>query len=103
MDDQIRQEAVAAARHLLLLYKAEHPTWTDTRTPVDDLVSWSGLQVETFHVKDYSERTYGFFEPDEDLIWLSRTLLESLRRFTLAHDLGHAVLHSDNPRRRPLL
>src|SRR2546421_1740122 len=103
MDDQIRQEAVAAARHLLLLYKAEHPTWTDTRTPVDDLVSWAGLQVETFHVKDYPEGTYGFLEPDEDLIWLCRTLPESLRRFTLAHELGHAVLHRDNAHRSQLL
>ena len=103
MDDQIRQEAVAAARHLLLLYKAEHPTWTDTRTPVDDLVSWAGLQVETFHVKDYPEGTYGFLEPDEDLIWLCRTLPESLRRFTLARELGHAVLHRDNAHRSQLL
>ncbi|TMD66427.1 MAG: ImmA/IrrE family metallo-endopeptidase, partial [Chloroflexi bacterium] len=103
MDDQIRQAAVAAARHLLLLYKAEHPAWTDTRTPVDDLVSWSGLQVETFHATDYPQGTYGFLEPDEDLIWLCRTLPESLRRFTLAHELGHAVLHRDNARRRPLL
>src|SRR3989440_11106798 len=103
MDDQIRQAAVAAARHLLLLYKAEHPTWTDTRTPVDDLVSWAGLQVETFHVKDYPEGTYGFLEPDEDLIWLCRTLPESLRRFTLAHELGHAVLHRDNAHRSQLL
>jgi len=103
MDDQIRQEAVAAARHLLLLYKAEYPTWTDTRTPVDDLVSWAGLQVETFHVKDYPEGTYGFLEPDEDLIWLCRTLPESLRRFTLAHELGHAVLHRDNAHRSQLL
>ena len=103
MDDQIRQAAVAAARHLLLLYKAEHPAWTDTRTPVDDLVSWAGLQVETFHVKDYPEGTYGFLEPDEDLIWLCRTLPESLRRFTLAHELGHAVLHRDNAHRSQLL
>ncbi|HEX6557636.1 MAG TPA: ATP-dependent helicase [Ktedonobacteraceae bacterium] len=103
MDDQIRQAAVAAARHLLLLYKAEHPAWTDTRTPVDDLVSWAGLQVETFHATDYPQGTYGFLEQDEDLIWLCRTLPESLRRFTLAHELGHAVLHRDNARRRPLL
>jgi superfamily I DNA/RNA helicase/CRISPR/Cas system-associated exonuclease Cas4 (RecB family) len=96
MDDQIRQAAVAAARHLLLLYKAEHPAWTDTRTPVDDLVCWAGLQVETFHATDYPQGTYGFLESGENLIWLCRTLPESLRRFTLAHELGHAALHSNN-------
>ncbi|HAG99094.1 MAG TPA: hypothetical protein DCL75_09615, partial [Ktedonobacter sp.] len=95
MDEQIRQAAVAAAHQLLLRYKAAYPGWTDSKTPVDDLVSWLGLHVESFHPNDYPRGTYGFLEPGEELIWLCRSLPESLRRFTLAHELGHVMLHSD--------
>src|SRR5450759_3253463 len=76
MDEQIRQAAVAAAHQLLLRYKAAHPGWTDSKTPVDDLVSWLGLHVESFHPNDYPRGTYGFLEPGEDLIWLCRSLPE---------------------------
>src|SRR5712692_8674433 len=96
MDDWTRTTAVTAARQLLLRYKDTHPGWTDDKTPLDEIVSWLGLQVETFHPGDYPQGTYGFLEPGEDLIWLCRTLPSSLRRFTLAHELGHVVLHSHN-------
>jgi DNA helicase-2/ATP-dependent DNA helicase PcrA len=95
MDDRTRATAVAAARELLQDYKAEHPGWTDDTTPVDDLVSWLDIEVETFHPNDYPPGTYGFLEPGENLIWLCRDLSSSLRRFTLAHELGHAKLHRD--------
>src|SRR5437764_745459 len=98
MDDRTRATATAAAaaaRELLQGYKADQPGWTDDRTPVDDVVSWLGLEVETFHPNDYPQGTYGFLEPGEDLIWLCRDLSSSLHRFTLAHELGHAVLHRD--------
>src|SRR5712691_6447090 len=98
MDDRTREAATAAimaARELLQGYKAQHLGWIVDRTPVDDLVSWLGLEVETFHPNDYPQGTYGFLEPGEDLIWLRRDLSFSLHRFTLAHELGHAVLHRD--------
>src|SRR5437667_4911325 len=96
MDDRTRATATAAtmaARELLQGYKEEHPGWIDDRTPVDDVVSWLGLEVETFHPNDYPQGTYGFLEPGEDLVWLCRDLSPTLRRFTLAHELGHVVLH----------
>jgi len=93
MDDGTRAAAVTAAQQLLLRYRAEHPHWVDDKTPVDELVAWLGLQVETFHPADYPAGTYGFLESVEDLIWLCRDLSPTLRRFTLAHELGHAVLH----------
>ena len=106
MDDRIRATAVAAAHNLLVRYKVGHPDWTDDRTPLDDLVSWLGLHIETFHPDDYPPGTYGFLESGENLIWLCRTLSASLRRFTLAHELGHAILHMpeltcEDPCQRP--
>lgn len=93
MEDHIRTEAVAAARQLLHRFKAQHPAWTDDRTPIDELVSWYGLEVVTFHADDQPPGTYGWLEPGEDLVWLCRNLPGTLRRFTLAHELGHAALH----------
>src|SRR5205823_11080436 len=69
MDERIRAGAIAAAQQLLLRYRTAHLQWIDDRTPIDDLVSWLGLHVETFHPHDYPQGTYGFLEPSEDLIW----------------------------------
>ncbi len=95
MNSRTRTMAVEAARLVLRFYREEHPEWSDDKTPLDELVSWLGLQVATFHPDDYKPGTYGFVDADEDenLIWLCRDLSEMLRRFTLAHELGHAVLH----------
>lgn len=96
MDERRGVAAVEAARQLLARFQTEHPQWTDDRTPVDELVAWYGLDVETFHPDDHPKGTYGFLERGEPLIWLCRGLPETFRRFTLAHELGHAVLHQES-------
>src|SRR5258706_7340988 len=93
MDERMQAQAAEAARQLLSDFRAAHPDWQDDRTPVDEVASWHGLEVATFHADDYPEGTYGFFEADENLVWLYRDLSPTFRRFTLAHELGHAVLH----------
>src|SRR5437588_10720491 len=93
MDEHMQALAAEAARQLLQDYRAAHPGWTDDSTPVDELAAWFGLEIATFDPDDYPRGTYGFLEPEEDLIWLCRGLPQTLRRFTLAHELGHAVLH----------
>jgi superfamily I DNA/RNA helicase len=87
--------AVAAAQQLLASYEATHPEQSDplAATPIDDLVAWQGIAVARFHPADYPPGTLGWLEPGEDLIWLSMVLDEPVRRFTLAHELGHWVLH----------
>ncbi len=79
MDDRLHNEAVAAARQLLQRFKAEHPEWENDKTPIDELVSWRGLEITTFHPDDQPQGTYGWLEPEEDLIWLCRGLPETLR------------------------
>src|SRR5215472_1679844 len=93
MDDRMAAEAVTAARQLLHSFKEVHSDWGGDKTPVDTVVTWYGLEVTTFSPDDQPQGTYGWLEPGEDLIWLRRDLAETLRRFTLAHELGHAVLH----------
>src|SRR5712692_3457156 len=93
MDDRMAVEAVMAARQLLRSFKEAHSDWENDKTPIDTVVTWYGLEVATFDPDDQPQGTYGWLEPGENLIWLCRDLPETLRRFTLAHELGHAVLH----------
>ena len=94
MDLSMRLEAVEVARNLLARFRAEFPGWQDDETPLEQITNWLGCEVATFHPQDYPEGTYGFLEPGEPLIWLCRDLPATLRRFTLAHELGHVILHS---------
>ena len=100
----MRDLAEAAARLVLQAYRECHADWIDDQMPVDALAAWLELQVETFHPADYAVGTYGFMDPDEDenLIWLCRDMPLSLHRFTLAHELGHAILHCQTAARIPL-
>ncbi len=95
MDERMRMVAEEAARLVVQKFRVTFPVWSDDRTPIDDIVTWLGLQVETFHPESRPEGTYGYVDPDENehLIWLCRGLPETMRRFTLAHELGHALLH----------
>lgn len=95
MDTGIRVMAEEAARLLLHHFREQHRDWDEDKTPLDELVAWLGFHVETFHPDDEPDGTYGYVDPDEDerLIWLRRNLPETLRRFTLAHELGHVILH----------
>jgi DNA helicase-2/ATP-dependent DNA helicase PcrA len=101
MDIHLRTIAETAAHLVLQNFREEHPEWQEDRTPLDAIVPWLGLSVETFHAEDYPPGTYGFTDADEDehLIWLRRDLPENFRRFTLAHELGHALLHCRNTQR----
>ncbi|HEY5002722.1 MAG TPA: UvrD-helicase domain-containing protein [Ktedonobacteraceae bacterium] len=101
MDTDMRMMAEEAARLLLQRFRQEYEFTNEDRTPLDELVNWLGLRIETFHPDDEPTGTYGYVDPDEseNLIWLCRGLPETLRRFTLAHELGHVVLHCHNNER----
>src|SRR5260370_3483908 len=97
----MRLQAEVAVRLLMEDYRKAHADWSDDKIPVDELVTWLGLYVATFSPMDYPQGTYGFIDPDEDenLVWLCRDLPETLHRFTLAHELGHIILHCHRGRR----
>ncbi len=93
MEERIQLEAREVARHLLRSFRASHPEWRDDCTPLEMITRWLDLEIETFHADDHPEGTFGYLDPEENLIWLRRDLPPLLRRFTLAHELGHALLH----------
>src|SRR5512142_370510 len=95
MDAQLRILSERAAGLLWHVFKNTHQDQYNDCTPIDTIVSWLDITIATFHPEDHPEGTYGFVDPDEDerLIWLRRDLPEQFRRFTLAHELGHILLH----------
>src|ERR1700745_1735850 len=95
MDQHIQTLAEAAARLLLHHYRQAHPAWDGDKLPLDHLVNWLRPDIATFYPDQHPKSTDGFIgaDGDEHLIWLCQDLSETLRRFTLAHELGHALLH----------
>jgi ATP-dependent DNA helicase UvrD/PcrA len=82
------------ARRLLDWWADQSPAQTGTpATPIDDLTKALGLEVSTFHPSARRGGILGWLEPGEDLIFIRDGLPEPVRRFTLAHELGHALLH----------
>jgi len=96
VEDLLRPRLLAA--RLLRWWREREPDSRSIATPLDELVAALGLDVAAF-ASDLHPGTLGFLEPGEDLIFLRSGLGEAVRRFTLAHELGHAVLHrtSGNP------
>jgi len=93
MDDRFQEQAVEAARQVLQSFRESYAQWTDDKIPLDELAAWLGLEIANFDPDDYPKGTYGFLEPGENLIWLNRILPDGMLRFTLAHEIGHAILH----------
>src|SRR5579859_2438868 len=103
MEERIQSEAREVARQLLRSFRASHPQWRNDCTPLEAMTRWLDLEVATFHRADEPEGTYGYLDAQENLIWLRRDLSDTLRRFTLAHELGHAMLHrAVSPHVQPL-
>jgi DNA helicase II / ATP-dependent DNA helicase PcrA len=84
---------LAAARLLSWLEEQDGPQHLVAATNVDRLADLLGLQVALFHPTARREGTFGWLEPGENLIFLRQDLSDPVRRFTLAHEIGHAVLH----------
>lgn len=82
----------AAAARLLTWFHQQTPISDDTPLPLDTLAERLGIAVSAFSPVLIPD-TLGYLEPGEDIIFLRAGLPEAVRRFTLAHELGHAALH----------
>ncbi|HEX9035598.1 MAG TPA: UvrD-helicase domain-containing protein [Ktedonobacterales bacterium] len=82
---------VAAAEALALLSQRRRQR-RDRATDVDELAHLLGLEAATFDAALHPG-VWGYLEPGEDLVFLRAGLPQNARRFTLAHEIGHALLH----------
>lgn len=65
-----------------------------TQPRFDPYVIAKGIGVDVRMVKDRNWSGAVKFSGDEATIWLNETESASRRRFTLAHELGHLMLHA---------
>nr|BBH94172.1 DNA helicase [Thermogemmatispora argillosa] len=93
MEQETRALATLAALYVRQRYHLYRPSWEAEAVPLDELIAWLELEIATFHPADQPPGTYGYLEPGDNLIWICRNLSEPQRRFTLAHELGHVILH----------
>ena len=99
MDDRFQAIATEAAHRVLQGFRESYRQWTNDQVPLDKLAAWLGFEIAKFGPDDYPKGTYGFLEPGENLIWLNSKLPDGMLRFTLAHEIGHAILHRQTEQR----
>ena len=82
-------KAANVARRLLLRYDVEEPP-----VPVDDIAIGEGLQV-VYH--DLEDDVSGLLVRQDDAAFIGVNVKhhENRQRFTIAHELGHYMLHRD--------
>lgn len=89
--EDLQRPHVAAERLLKLLASDEqHPS---AATPIETLCERLGVDVLLFNPETQRRGVLGWLEPGENVIYLRHGLPKPIRRFTLAHELGHYVLH----------
>ena len=64
-------------------------------TPVVDIAEDLGYTVFRFDPGRNTKMILGAFDHDKKLIYVNNSLPPEEQRFTIAHEIGHAVLHSD--------
>lgn len=90
MEDLLRPQR-AAARALRSISDDAHAN--SPATAVDELAYALGVTTLSFHPDTRRRGTLGWLEPGEDVVFLREGLPDPVRRFTLAHELGHFLLH----------
>ncbi len=61
--------------------------------PIEEIAQDQGVMISEF-ARDARPGTLGYLDPDDDdLIWIRAGLAPAVRRFTIAHELGHWRLH----------
>jgi len=63
------------------------------KPPFDPYAIAAGMGVELRHIKDRKWSGAVRFSGDRAVIWLNDTEARRRKRFTLAHELGHLMLH----------
>jgi Zn-dependent peptidase ImmA (M78 family) len=103
---RIRREAQEALQEL---FRRRYDFWTDPPSDVEMIEPERILQiqgirflepVEIRHQNDLAELPMlpsyaGYMDPQTKTIAVSRNLRPEVRRFTIAHELGHYILHRD--------
>lgn len=69
-----------------------------TKPPIDPEFIAENMGVNVVYVEftgEANEMVHGFFDSQDDTIYVNRKDTVSEKMFTVAHELGHKVLHED--------
>jgi len=83
-------KSVAEANKLLFKYKISEPP-----VRIDEIIEREGLSVIEADFGNESNSISGLINPDEKTIYVNQKESDNRQTFTIAHELGHWLLHHD--------
>lgn len=94
-DEQINSIESKVSDVLLFSYGSD--SLEDINPPIDlvAIANSCGLTVKSGHFED--ERISGVYDRENNEIYIAEEDSDPRKQFTIAHELGHHVLHSDHP------
>jgi Zn-dependent peptidase ImmA (M78 family) len=84
------QEARESAENILKNYSLTAPP-----VPVESIIEDFDLTLSFIDLKEKSDEISGLFDPKSKTIFVNVKDSPQRQRFTIAHELGHALLHAD--------
>lgn len=81
-------QSVAKANELLFKYKITEPP-----VRIDEIIENEGLNVIEVDFGNESNEISGLINPDEKKIYVNQRESDNRQAFTIAHELGHWLLH----------
>ena len=84
------KRVMAAVRRLREKYGLDEP-------PVNpvEIARQEGIDVKFVNFTGDYERVAGFYDPTDNTIYVNKVEYPKRQTFTIAHELGHALLHKD--------
>lgn len=96
MTTKVLQDARILAESIIELYSISAPP-----VPVEDIIEDYGLKLNFIDLKEESDSIAGLFDPHTQTILVNINDHPKRQRFTIAHELGHALLHADKLKNNP--
>ncbi|MDP4011407.1 MAG: ImmA/IrrE family metallo-endopeptidase [Candidatus Roizmanbacteria bacterium] len=85
------KKAQQKAEELLNKYELSEPP-----IRIEDIIKGEGLSVFEVDFKSNNDLVSGFIDHDESTIYVNKYEKDDRQAFTLAHELGHWLLHKDD-------
>lgn len=90
--DDVMQKAIMESKRILSAFGVDSPP-----IPLTDIVASQGLNVvyADFSTIKQGNKIAGFIDFDKNKIYVNKDDSPNRQRFTIAHELGHYLLHQD--------
>lgn len=76
---------------------------TSPPTPIVEIAESYGLKIKEVDFGKYSGRVAGFLDVKENVVYVNKEDSDHRKAFTVAHELGHYLLHEEELKTNPNL